>query len=86
MLSGSISAQGHRFDGRDGRGVGALSVSTIFKSCSVQNGVVRRSPAVGGLNLHLGVLTGRYILSRPAWQSRRTNVLQLGDATNQVEH
>ena len=72
-------------DGRDGRGVGASSVSALLMSYSAENGAVSGSPAVDGLDIPLGVLTGRDILSCPSWQARRMNGLPEGDSANQGE-
>ena len=43
-------------DNCDGHGVGALSISAPLNSRSVDNGAARGSPAVGGLDLPIGVL------------------------------
>ena len=51
---------------RDGRGVGALSLSTPMKSHSPNNGAVSGSLYIGGLELPFGVLIGQDILSRPS--------------------
>ena len=73
-------------DGLDGHGVGASSESMDLISCSADNGAVRDSPAVGRLELLLGVPTRRDILSRPSWQARNANGILEGDSSNQGEH
>ena len=72
-------------DGRYGHGVGALSEYDTLNSRSAENGATCGSPAVGGLKLPCGVLTGRDILSQPAWQARRVNGFPDGDSAKKLE-
>ena len=70
-------------DSHEGCGVDASSFSTLLNLCSAENSAARGYPAVGIFAIPPGVLTWRYILSRPAWQARRANGILEGDAANQ---